>query len=67
MRWGHIRILYEAPTDYTKSQKTIQGPDRIYKAPKRLHTDLNILDKDKILRQRPQIFNKSSNTYEFNI
>ena len=38
--WGHIRILYKAPTgytklqkDYTKHQQTIQSPDRLYKAP----------------------------------
>ena len=31
--WGHIRILYKAPTDYTKPQKTRQSPNRQYKAP----------------------------------
>ena len=45
--WGHIRILYKAPTDDTKPQNTIQSPDRLYKAPtnyikppKRLYKDI---------------------------
>ena len=39
LRWGHIRILYEAPTDYTKPQQTIQSTDRLYKALEGLHKD----------------------------
>ena len=35
--WGHIRILYKTPTDYTKPQQTIQSPDKLYKAPERLY------------------------------
>ena len=31
--WGHIRILYKAPKEYTKPQKSIQSPNRLYKAP----------------------------------
>ena len=27
-------VVWEAPTDNTKSQQTIQSPDRLYKAPK---------------------------------
>ena len=30
--WGHIRILYKAPEDYTKPHNTIQSPDRLNKA-----------------------------------
>ena len=63
LRWGHIRILYKAPTDYTKPQQTIQSPDRQYNAPKRLYKDPDILDKDPTIRQRPKMFDKSCNKY----
>jgi len=34
---GSPERLHKAPTDYTKPQQTIQIPDRLYKAPKRLY------------------------------
>ena len=45
--WGHMRILYKAPTDYTKPRKTIPSPDRLYKAPKRLDKDTRYQTKPK--------------------
>ena len=56
--WGHIRILYKAPEDYTKPQLTIQSPDRLYKAP----TDNTKAQQDYArtprIRQRLKISNK---------
>ena len=48
--WGHIRILYKAPKDYTKPQQTIQSPQKIY-------------TKTYKIRQQPKTLNKSSNKY----
>ena len=31
-RWGHLKILYKAPEDYTKPQNFIERPERLYKA-----------------------------------
>ena len=31
LEWGHIRILYKAPKDYTKPRQTIQSPKRLHK------------------------------------
>ena len=30
---GPQKTFYKAPTDFTKPQRTIEGPDRLYKAP----------------------------------
>ena len=34
------RIVYKAPTDYTKPRQTTQSTDRLYKAPKVLYKDM---------------------------
>ena len=43
--WGHVRILYKAPKDYTKPHKTIQRHKISYKAPRKVYKDPKILDK----------------------
>ena len=58
MGWGHIRILYKAPTDYTKPRQTIQSLNGLYKAPRRLHKDPNRLYQDIRNGQNPNILDK---------
>ena len=68
--WGHIRILYKAPTDYTKPRQTLQSPKktiqrhRILDKNQKYYTKTyNIRQKPKTIRQLLKISNKSSNTY----
>ena len=37
---GDISKDYTMPTDYTNPQKSIQSPDRLYKATKTFHVDI---------------------------
>ena len=68
--WGHIKILYKAPKDYTKTQKTTQSPEQIYKAPTDYTKPRQTIQSSKKTIQSPgksirrlEIFNKSSNKY----
>ena len=60
--WGRDtpKRLDKAPTDYTKPQQTMQRPKTLYKT-------FSILDKTTNVRQEPNIFNKRSNKYQFNM
>ena len=68
--WRHTKTLYKAPKDYTKPQNTIQRHRTRHKdlkdytqTQKTRQSNRNTILRPHNIRQRPELLNKSSNTY----